>query len=114
MAAFHGIIVYEILEHGNLLNAVYTNTGLLDPATSRYHIDNEIARRTAGVRNGVGGVYDCRYIEHGQPKIITAQLTINQRGEVYELEWVDGTTPIWKGIGLMAGERHLAVSYTEP
>ena len=114
MPAFHGIIVYEILENGNLLNGIYTNQGLSDPTTSLYHLDNEIARRTPFGDDPISGTYRCRYIEQGEPEVTECELIITRRDEVYECKWRRGRRIDWVGIGLRAGERHLAVSYTKP
>jgi hypothetical protein len=113
MHPFHGIIVYEILEDGNLLNAIYTNTGLLDPTLNQYHIDNEIARRTPFNDEPIGGIYRCRYIEHKNSKVTEGELRIKPRDEVYECEWWCKGQQDWVGIGLRAGKRHLAVSYVK-
>lgn len=111
MEAFHGIIIYEILENGNLLNAVYTNTGLKDKKTGEFPIDNEIARRIPNTTDGLGGSYTCRYIEHISSKVTHCDLIITKTNEVYEFSWVINGKPVWSGIGLMAGDRHIAVSY---
>ncbi|MEO6520183.1 MAG: hypothetical protein ABIN91_00770 [Mucilaginibacter sp.] len=63
MSIFHGIQVYEILENGNLLNAIYTNTGLLKKNSlspgNHYCIDSEIARKKMNDNKGVDGDYEC-------------------------------------------------------
>lgn len=111
----HGIQVYEILENGNLLNAVYTNTSSL--ISGRYAIDNEIARKNPfSIAGGIVGRYECRYIETGNVSVQTGFLDIFQRDEVYEFTWTDetGVTVDWRGIGLMVGRDHIAVSYVKP
>jgi len=108
MAKFHGIQIYEILENGNLLNAIYTNTG------NNYDIDNEIATKTKSLNNGIVGTYDVRYIESGNPSVTDCILEISKKGQAYEFVWEKNGTPIWKGIGLMAGSNYVAVSYSHP
>ncbi|MEO6979383.1 MAG: hypothetical protein ABI113_13420 [Mucilaginibacter sp.] len=113
MAAFHGIQVYEILENGNLLNGIYTNTGLLN---TKYDIDNEIARKKKYDNEGVEGLYDCSYIESNNNAVKHCDLKIsklNGKG-VYKFTWIDqNNKPIWKGLGLIAGTTHIAVSYED-
>lgn len=109
MATFHGIQVYEILENGNLLNAVYTNSGLL--SSGHYYIDNEIARKQFYDNAGVNGHYDCRYIETHTNNVTLCHLEIIKYNETYKFIWSENGTPSWTGIGLMAGNRHIAVSY---
>lgn len=107
---FHGIQVYEILSNGNLLNATYTNTGLLKNGI--YAIDNEIARKkTNEDTNEVEGLYDCRFIETGNRSVTSCELEIKKNKEVYEFTWKKGTAILFSGIGLMAGTTHIAVSY---
>lgn len=114
MATFHGIEVYEILENGNVLNAIYTNTGLL--SSGQYAIDNEIARKVTFDNSGVFGTYNARYIETvPNPNVVThCVLEITRRNEVFEFTWSTGSGIIWLGIGLRVGNNHIAVSYTNP
>ena len=124
MEEFHGIQVYEILENGNLLNAVYTNTRLLLKNGIDYYIDSEIARKVKKAsydnkelewlydNNGVEGLYYCRYIEANNPSVEHCYLEISKRNGVYEFTWIDqNKNPRWKGLGLMSGTSHIAVSY---
>jgi hypothetical protein len=124
MGAFHGIQVYEILENGNLLNAIYTNTGLVDPKNTSYDIDSEIARKKKGNNsNGVEGYYDCRYIESYDNSVTKCDLEIrkhiseynSKHNGIYIFTWkkLDNTI-LWTGIGLMVGTTHISVSYIEP
>ena len=107
MATFHGIQVYEILENGNLLNAIYTNT-------ANYVVENEIAKKISPLNTGITGSYNARYIETGQSAVTECILKITARGEAYDFEWTRmDTSPLWKGIGLMAGSNHIAVSYID-
>jgi hypothetical protein len=104
-ANFHGIEVFEILENGNLLNAIYTNT-------NNYHsIENEIARKNSTLNNGIIGTYNTRYIERIGNKVIKCTLEITPNDGVYIFEWKLKGKLIWTGIGLMAGSNHIAVSY---
>ncbi len=115
----HGIVVYEIHDNGNLLNGIYTNIGLLVPGSSPHHynVDNEIARKSSSdpcYNNGVRGIYACRFIETiPDPRIVSpCILTISKCGEVYEFKWTDAANkPLFEGIGMMVGDRHIAVSY---
>lgn len=120
MSAFHGIQVYEILENGNLLNGIYTNTRLSKKGS--YTIDNEIARKIDKEskeliedNKGIEGLYSCKFIETINKKISATHcnLEITKCKGVYEFEWRDQKTDarIFKGIGLMAGTTHISVSY---
>lgn len=112
MANFYGIIVYEINQNGNLLNGIYTNNR--NHTGNHYHIDNEIARKIPNDQQGLEGTYECRYIENGNPNVINGTLTITRQEEVYEFWWTESGNLIWVGLGLMAGDAHIAVSYTRP
>jgi hypothetical protein len=117
MAVFHGIIIYEILENGNLLNGVYTNThkgSRKQPPP--YDIDNEIARKKVCDDKGVIGEYASRYIETTpDPKVVThCTLTIAKHDEVLQFDWSDENGIFYKGIGMRVGPSHIAVSYTNP
>jgi len=115
-AQFYGLCVYEIIENGNVLNGIYTNNGLL--TGGGYAIDNEIARKENFDDAGIGGTYKCRYIETTSPTTVThCLLKIVRTGEGYEFTWVydlPGEETIWKGIGLRAGNNHIAVTYSKP
>jgi hypothetical protein len=123
MTAFHGIQVYEILDNGNLLNAIYTNTGLVKTEKPIYDIDNEIARKKKGNNtSGVEGHYDCRYIESYDNSITNCDLEITKHISKYNLKhngiyiftWKKPqpeNTILWTGIGLMVGNTHISVSY---
>lgn len=114
---FHGIITYEILENGNILNGIYTNTD--DTVNETFFIDNEIAQRTVTTENttpgDIGGDYECRFIESSNKKKSTdCKLTIKKHGAVYKFDWQIGDKHIFNGIGIkIAGER-IAVSYIDP
>ena len=117
----HGIEIYEILDSGNILNGIYTNTGSRTP--NDYQIDNEIARKDIqdlSYNNGrIDGTYlHNRYIALSDPQIVThCILTVTRHGEAFDFEWVDlnkATNTLWKGIGLMVGNNHVAVSYSKP
>lgn len=114
MAVFHGIQVYEILDNGNLLQAVYTNNGLAN--TTGYGIDSEIARKITYDNNGVEGSYNCRYIEtiNSSSSVTSCVLEIKKVNGVYEFFWRQGSKLIWEGLGLMAGTSHISVSYVNP
>jgi len=109
MATFHGIQVYEILEDGNLLNGVYTNTGLL--RMGNYDVDNEIARKKVYDDKGIDGQYDCRYIETNNKSVENCELQITKRQGGYDFIWRKKGKTIYSGIGLMSGNNHIAVSY---
>lgn len=111
MKAFNGIQVYEILENGNLLNAIYTNRDLLG---SPYDIDNEIARKKVYDNKGVEGFYDCSYIESNGSSVTHYELEISKYNRVYIFTWRNqAKKSIWEGVGLTAGTTHIAVSYDE-
>jgi hypothetical protein len=110
MEAFNGIQVYEILENGNLLNAIYTNRDLLK---AKCVIDNEIARKKVYDNKGIEGSYDCSYLETGNPLVTVCELEIlKYNNGVYEFTWTQGSEVRWTGLGLMAGSTHIAVSYS--
>ncbi|MEN0056444.1 MAG: hypothetical protein AAGC65_22380 [Mucilaginibacter sp.] len=116
MPPFHGIQVYEILENGNLLNAMYTNTGL--SKNGNYAIDNEIVQKKVTDNKGVEGDYCCKFFEtvdSSHYAVTHYELSIKKCKGVYEFTWQNQTTKItkWKGLGLMAGTTHIAVSYIE-
>ncbi|MET3980415.1 hypothetical protein ABIB62_003016 [Mucilaginibacter sp. UYP25] len=116
MRAFHGIIIYEILENGNLLNGIYTNNGLLETTINEYCVDTEIARKKR-CDKGLNGVYKCKYTETDVKTDITSveqcDLEIINYNGVYKFVWSQNGKQIWTGLGLMAGNRHIAVSYDE-
>lgn len=111
MAVFHGIQVYAILENGNLLNAIYTNTGLF--SNNNYDVDNEIARKKTFDNKGIEGLYDCRFIETNSPSVGNCDLEITKDKEVYVFIWKKGNKTLWKGLGLMTSTTHISVSYVE-
>src|SRR5690349_20482229 len=109
MAQFHGVIVYEIIENGMMLNGIYTNTHN-HPASV---VDNEILVKFSK-KQGVAGVYKCRYIETlpNADEVMHHKVTVTRKGVLYFFAWQDKNgKKIWEGIGLPAGDRHIAVSY---
>lgn len=113
MGQFHGIIMYEILENGNLLNGIYTNTHSSPP----FVIDSEILSKENFDNSGVLGEYKGRYIEtNPDPSIVThCTVTITRRGAAYIFVWTNEMGErIWEGIGLRADSNHIAVSYINP
>jgi hypothetical protein len=118
MATFHGLGIYEILENGNLLNGVYTNTNSSKGAhiPHPYDIDNEIARKEEYNNKGVGGTYVAKYIETtpNPNKVTHCTLEITKQNEVYEFEWRDASGVFFTGIGMKVGNNHIAVSYSNP
>lgn len=112
MTPLHGIQVFEILENGNLLNGIYTNN-MLGNANNGFAIDNEIARKKIYDNHYLSGNYDTRFIEHNNKAVIHYDLTITPHEGVYVFEWHDKNGAlIWEGIGLKAGNNHVAVSYS--
>jgi len=108
MATFHGLHIYEILENGNLLTGVFINT------TKYSDIDSEIARKKDYDDKGVGGKYECRYINTSDPDTVThCTLEITKHNEVYEFVWTENGTIVYEGIGMKVGNNHIAVSYTK-
>ena len=114
-----GIVVYEIIVNANkvILNGIYANDGdggLLDGA---YEVNNEIAKKKPESKikddnDILVGEYDLRYIDSN---LINGTLIIEIVAESYKVTWdifVNGKTiRNFIGIGLKAGEKHLAVSY---
>jgi hypothetical protein len=116
MAAFHGIQVYEILDNGNQLNGVYTNTEL-SLKNGGYIVDSEFARKKPHCSNGLEGVYDCKFIETDvdtdEVSATLCELKIVYQKGIYEFTWSKGNKPIYNGLGLMSGTTHIAVSYVK-
>lgn len=119
----HGIIVYEIVRKGFMINGLYTNNHV----KSRYIVDNESATKVdekaeenenKKVDDDLVGVYNCRYIETSRSSredIVNCKLTVTRNGIVYLFTWTnDAGARIWEGIGMRAGDHHIAVSYVNP
>jgi hypothetical protein len=116
MATFHGLIIYEVSDNGNLLTGRYINTPKDSRAQPPYDIDSEIARKQVPDNIGVEGIYDSRYIQTTpDPRIVTpCILVVTKHNEVYEFVWSDENGPFFKGIGMEVDDRHIAVSYSNP
>jgi hypothetical protein len=109
-----GIVVYEIIDNGRILNGIFTNNNYQnDPR--QFDITNEIAVKNI---DGIAGNYSGTYtIEHDNTKA-THRLEISRSVEntnsVYIFIWRDNSdNVICRGIGLNAGNNHIAVSYWE-
>ena len=115
MPASYGLEIYEILDNGNLLHGVCTNMLKNRKEKQPYEIDTEIVRKKKHDKKGLDGEYRARFTETTpNPKKVTpCDLKIKKVREVYEFEW---STPkdgvFFKGIGMMVGQSHIAVSYT--
>ncbi len=108
---FHGVIVYEIVDNGNILKGIYTNTHL----GYSHQIMNEVVKSTSVEGDCLLGTYSCSFMEKRQ-KTLRGELEIQKKNEVYELLWkIEGRDKslldTFKGVGLKAGNGHLAVSY---
>ncbi|MGF7075332.1 hypothetical protein [Mucilaginibacter sp. 3215] len=110
MATMYGIQVYEILDNGDLLNAIYTNSRQL--YMDKYAIDTEIATKVVPDGKGIEGQYNCRFIEWANPELEFCSLTITKKGSAYKFEW-SSKSAVFEGIGLMTGKNHIAVSYIQ-
>ena len=121
MEKFQGIIVYEIIVNANkvMLNGIYTNTGDGQHLDRPYEVNNEIAKKkqdsvTIDPNDILVGEYDLRYIDSN---LVNGTLTIAIDSEAYKVTWdifvANQSQPLRKfvGIGLKAGQHHLAVSY---
>ncbi|NHA02894.1 hypothetical protein G7092_03770 [Mucilaginibacter sp. HC2] len=114
MALFHGIMVYEIIDNGNvlILNGMYSTS-------ADFKISNEIAKReiTNNHEKDIVGNYKARYIETlGEPKkaiYCTLEITQKKDQEAYEFKWKIGKDLIHKGIGIKINSNRIAVSYIE-
>jgi len=112
MSSFHGIIVFEILDNGNvlILNGIYATS-------DDFKISNEIAKREIieGDKKDIVGNYESRYIETlGEPdKAINCLLKIDKTPgkEVYEFEWTNNEELHQIGIGIKINSNRIAVSY---
>ena len=114
MSNFHGVIVYEILEGGSVLNGVYTNTNTAKTPLGR-ELSNEIAIKKTGEKEGIEGKYDSRYIEtEPDPNIVThCTLEIVKKGPIYEFVWRDAKNKaFYRGLGIKAVDNRIAVSYS--
>ena len=119
MSTFHGLIIYEITDNGNLLTGRYTNTGDGSQTRPPYDIDSEIARKDPKdpyYNKGIEGAYTSRYTQtYPDPNIVTpCTLDITKYGEVYEFVWSDSIGPFFKGIGMKVDDNHIVVSYSNP
>lgn len=110
---FHGIIVYEILDNGNILNGIYSNTENVDK--KYFEIDNEIARKEDTGDTDIIGVYQARYIQSSTPKtVIHCTLEIIKNGPVYSFKWIDKKGKlIFSGLGIKTNNNQIAVSYID-
>lgn len=109
MDPFHGIIVYEIIDNGEMLilNGIYTTT-------DDFEISNEIAKKTPGNdKEDIVGDYKSRYIETvGEPKkVINCNLKITKNIEAYKFEWTNDEGLHQIGIGIKINSKQVAVSY---
>ena len=118
--SFLGVVVYEIIRSADtiILNGIYTNNGDGGPRDRPYEVNNEIAKKKLKESDGIPhsdylvGTYQLRYID---ATLVNGELEITVQNEAYHIVW---RRPIGKklsdifiGIGVMAGNKHLAVSY---
>lgn len=113
MAKFHGVQIFEILDNGNLLSGVYTNSGAIVGAA--FTFGNEIMRKAKRDDKGPEGSYEGRYLETDEKNLtaVPCTLEIIRRGSAYKLIWRSENKIIFNGIGLLVGDQHLAISYTK-
>lgn len=114
-----GIVVFEIIINANkvILNGIYANDGDRKPHDQSYEVNNQIAKKkpdsvTSDPNDILVGEYDLRYIDSN---LVNGILTIKIVNEAYVIDWYIFVKRErfhqFTGIGLKAGERHLAVSY---
>lgn len=113
----HGVITYEIIQNANtlILSGVYMNDGDGGKLDRPYEINNEIAKRKLGeneTNDNLAGEYDLRYLDSEE---YSGKLKIWIENEGYILTWhvYDKKVfkNVFKGMGIRAGNSHLAVSY---
>jgi hypothetical protein len=106
--AFHSIIVYEIINNGDILNGIFTAND-----KPKYLIYNEIATKISGIANRPIGKYNLRFTDING--VSEGEMEITYSNGVYEFLQVvyDGTTVICKfrGLGFKSGNNHLSFSY---
>jgi hypothetical protein len=110
MATNYGLEVFEILDNGDLLNAIYTDSSFI--YEKGYIICNEIASKIKPDGKGIEGQYNCKFIEMSVAPVQHCTLTITKKGFAYKFEW-NSDQRQFEGIGLMVGTNRIAVSYIE-
>ena len=107
MYKYHGIAVYEIIDNGRMLSGISTNNTITLITTIR----SDIAIKQHGdPLDTIAGKYDTHVmdIENNKEVVVPCGLVITLVGSVYHFVWEDK----WKGIGIKAGNNHIAVSYS--
>ena len=104
-AQLWGMMVYDIIEDGCLMG-VWTNTH-----TESKKVLHEIARRKKGnEKDPVAGEYYVSWIEEkGGP--VSGTLKVEAKITHYSFEWIVSGKTSFKGVGIMMGEKRLAVTY---
>jgi len=100
-------MLYDIIEDGCLVG-VWTNTH-----TESKKVLNEIARKKKGDdKDPVAGEYYVSWIEEkGGP--VSGTLKVESKITYYSFEWIVSGKTSFKGVGILMGEKKLAVTYWE-
>jgi len=118
MPALQGIVVYEIIDNGKLLNGIYTNNGgyaLIK--NQRLDVINEIAIwKDVPNENPLTETYELS-INNGDV-ILNGIMEIEARGAVYFLRQsiknkANILSPTFEGFGFKSGNNHMSFTYWE-
>ena len=106
-AQLWGMMLYDIIEEG-CLSGVWTNTH-----TELKKIMTEIARKKkADSKDTIAGEYYVSWIdEKGGP--ISGTLKVEAKITHYAFEWIVSGKTFFRGVGMLMGEKRLAVTYWE-
>ena len=106
-AQLWGMMLYDIIEEG-CLSGVWTNTH-----TELKKIMTEIARKKkADSKDTIAGEYYVSWIdEKGGP--ISGTLKVEAKIAHYAFEWIVSGKTFFRGVGMLMGEKRLAVTYWE-
>ena len=109
MPTFHGIVVYEIIDGGKILNGIYTNNeGNSLKVNYDFSISNEIAIRIDS-ESPLIDRYELSI--NNVDSILTGQMDIERRGVVYILRQTIDGKPAFEGFGFRSGIKHFSFSY---
>lgn len=116
MFELYGLVIYEVLNNGNLLSGVYTNNDRVRITdNTEFDIESEIAIRSE-TRDCIGGEYSARYIITGNNEVFNRRLLVaSSNSAVFRFTWLSENNTIeFEVMGIMVGQNHIAVSYVEP
>ena len=104
---FWGTMLYDIIEDG-CLSGVWTNTH-----TEPKRVMNEIARKKKSEeKDPIAGEYYVSWMEEkGGP--VSGTLKVESKITHYAFEWIVSGKTSFRGVGLLIGDKRLAVTYWE-